>query len=52
MAHPDQGKNNENGTQPEYLVSQFSYNKEENTYTCPQGQTLTTTGSWFNVSQV
>ena len=46
MAHPDQGKNNENGTQPEYLVSQFSYNKQENTYTCPQGQTLTTTGSW------
>ena len=46
VAHPDQGKNNENGTQPEYLVSQFSYNKEENTYTCPQGQTLTTTGSW------
>ena len=46
VAHPDQGKNNENGTQPEYLVSQFSYNKQENTYTCPQGQTLTTTGSW------
>ncbi|MFM2265699.1 MAG: hypothetical protein RLZ77_1119 [Bacteroidota bacterium] len=46
VAHPDQGKSNENGTQPEYLVSKFIYNKEENTYTCPQGQTLTTTGSW------
>ena len=46
VAHPDQGKCNENGTQPEYLVSQFVYNKENNTYTCPQGQTLTTTGSW------
>ncbi len=46
VAHPDQGKSNENGTQPEYLVSQFTYNKENNTYTCPQGQTLTTTGSW------
>ena len=46
VAHPDQGKSNENGTQPEYLVSKFIYNKEANTYTCPQGQTLTTTGSW------
>lgn len=46
VAVPDQGKSNENGTQPEYFVSKFIYNKEENTYTCPQGQTLTTTGSW------
>jgi len=46
VAHPDQGKSNENGTQPEYLVSKFIYNKEQNTYICPQGQTLTTTGSW------
>lgn len=46
VAHPNQGKSNENGTQPEYLVSKFIYNKEQNTYTCPQGQTLTTTGSW------
>ena len=46
VAHPDQGKSNENGTQPDYFVSKFTYNKENNTYTCPQGQTLTTTGSW------
>jgi len=46
VAHPDQGKSNENGTQPDYLVSKFTYNKENNTYTCPQGQTLTTTGRW------
>jgi transposase len=46
VAHPDQGKSNENGTQPEYLVSKFTYNKENTTYTCPQGQILTTTGSW------
>jgi hypothetical protein len=46
VAHPDQGKSNENGTQPEYLVSKFIYNKEQNTYICPQGHTLTTTGSW------
>lgn len=46
VAVPDQGKCNENGTQPEYLVSKFIYNKENNTYTCPEGQTLTTSGSW------
>ena len=46
VSHPDQGKSKENGTQPQYLVSKFTYNKENNTYTCPQGQTLTTTGSW------
>ncbi len=46
VAHPEQGKSNENGTQAEYFVSHFVYNKEQNTYTCPQGQTLTTTGRW------
>ena len=46
VAVPEQGKSNENGTQPEYFVSNFTYNKEENTYTCPEGQTLTTTGRW------
>jgi len=46
VAVPDQGKSNENGTQPEYFVSNFTYNKEENTYTCPQGKTLSTTGRW------
>ncbi len=46
VAQPDQGKSNENGTQAAYLVSKFIYNKEQNTYTCPQGQTLTTTGRW------
>lgn len=46
VAVPDQGKSNENGTQLEYFVSNFVYNKEQNTYTCPQGQTLNTTGSW------
>jgi len=46
VAVPDQGKSNENGTQPDYLVSKFIYNKEQNTYICPQGATLTTTGNW------
>ncbi|WP_187658209.1 IS1182 family transposase [Flavobacterium macrobrachii] len=46
VAQPDQGKSNENGTQPEYFVTKFIYNKEENTYTCPQGATLSTIGRW------
>ena len=37
---------NEKGTTPAYLVTQFNYNKEKDTYTCPQGETLTTTGTW------
>lgn len=37
---------NEKGTTPEYLVTHFIYNKEADTYTCPQGETLTTTGTW------
>lgn len=37
---------NEKGTTPEYLVTQFTYNKENDTYTCPQGETLNTTGTW------
>lgn len=46
VAVPQQGKSNQNGTQPEYFVSKFTYNKEANTYTCPQNHTLTTTGRW------
>ena len=46
VAHPEQGKSNENGTQPDYLVSKFKYNKEDDSYTCPQGENLKTTGSW------
>lgn len=37
---------NEKGTTPEYLVTNFTYNKEQDTYTCPQGETLYTTGTW------
>jgi transposase len=37
---------NEKGTTPEYLVTHFTYNKETDTYTCPQEETLTTTGTW------
>jgi hypothetical protein len=27
------------------MVTEFIYNKEADTYTCPQGETLTTTGT-------
>lgn len=37
---------NAHGTTEEYLVTKFQYNKESDTYTCPQGHTLTTTGNW------
>lgn len=31
---------------PNYNVDKFSYNRENNTFTCPQGHTMTTTGTW------
>ncbi len=37
---------NSKGTTPEYLVTQFTYNKTEDTYTCPAGETLCTQGTW------
>ena len=46
VAHPDQGKSNENGTQPDYFVSKFIYNTDDDTYTCPANQVLKTTGRW------
>ena len=32
---------------PLFNYENFIYNKEEDTYTCPQGQILTTNGSWY-----
>jgi len=37
---------NQHGTTPDYLVSKFIYNSESDTYTCPAGSTLATTGTW------
>jgi transposase len=37
---------NEHGTTPDYLVDKFIYNSDDDTYICPQGHTLTTTGTW------
>lgn len=32
---------------PAYNVSEFKYDAGDNTYTCPQGNTLTTNGNWY-----
>lgn len=32
----------------EYLVENFVYDKENDTYTCPQGEILRTNGRWYN----
>lgn len=45
VAQPEQGKNKERIAE-DYLISKFQYNANNDTYTCPQGQTLTTTGHW------
>lgn len=34
--------------QKEFLSTQFIYNKEQDSYTCPAGQTLTTLNTWHN----
>ena len=36
---------NAKGTTPDYLVTKFTYNKEEDTYTCPENHTLRSTGT-------
>jgi radical SAM protein with 4Fe4S-binding SPASM domain len=37
---------NAHGTTEDYLVTRFTYHPDTDTYTCPQGKTLTTTGTW------
>jgi len=50
VAHQEQGKSNENGTTKDYLVAHFQYDATTDTYTCPQGETLHTTGNWHKKS--
>jgi hypothetical protein len=45
-AHADIVNSNTFGTTIDYLVTKFTYNANQDTYTCPQGSTLTTTGTW------
>ena len=36
-----------NAPDKDFNVSEFIYNKSNDTYTCPAGQTLTTNGNWY-----
>jgi radical SAM protein with 4Fe4S-binding SPASM domain len=46
VAPPTIVNSNAHGTTTEYLVSNFVYNSETNTYTCPAGSVLKTKGTW------
>ena len=37
---------NSHGTTADYVVTNFTYNTEDDSYTCPQGKSLNTTGTW------
>lgn len=46
VAVPDLVNSNEKGTTKAYMVTEFRYDTPTDTYTCPQGETLHTTGAW------
>ncbi|MFZ1514186.1 MAG: IS1182 family transposase [Saprospiraceae bacterium] len=41
---------NLHGTTPDYVVTNFIYHENTDTYTCPEGRTLSTTGTWHKKS--
>jgi hypothetical protein len=41
-------KHNKPVPTPEYAGKQFVYDPHNDTYTCPQGELLTTNGNWYN----
>jgi hypothetical protein len=43
VAHPTPGRAKDSATQEEYLLAKFLYNTIDDTYECPQGETLKTT---------
>jgi transposase len=45
-APPEMVNSNANGTTEEYLVDKFYFDTTNNTYICPEGQRLHTTGTW------
>jgi transposase/DNA-directed RNA polymerase subunit H (RpoH/RPB5) len=42
---------NDKGTTEDYLVTKFTYNEADDTYTCPQGRILRTQGTWHTKSR-
>jgi transposase len=51
VATPELVNSNAYGTTAEYMVDKFIYHQETDTYTCPQGKTLQTTGTWHTKSR-
>lgn len=51
VAIPELVNSNAHGTTQAYLVDKFTYHQETDTYTCPQGKTLQTTGTWHTKSR-
>ena len=45
-ANPELVNSNGKGTTAAYMVDKFSYNELTDTYTCPHGEPLKTTGTW------
>jgi hypothetical protein len=46
LSHIPPGRAKDSATQEEYLLAKFLYNTIDDTYECPQGETLKTTGRW------
>jgi len=46
VAPPTLVNSNTHGTTPAYVVDKFTYHAKTDTYTCPAGNTLRTTGTW------
>lgn len=51
VAPPTIVNSNEHGTIAEYVVSNFVYHSESDTYTCPAGSVLKTSGTWHKKSR-
>jgi transposase len=51
VAPPTLVNSNTHGTTPGYMVDKFSYDATSDTYTCPQGETLKTKGTWHSKSR-
>lgn len=50
VANPEVVNSNKNGTTQDYLVANFVYDPATDSYQCPQGETLKTTGKWHKKS--
>ena len=47
VAPQDEKNAGEKGPGSDYVVSKFKYNPEDDSYTCPQGERLYSTGVWY-----